>query len=108
MASPSIWIPGEAKRRTPPLAPMRKFGKPHGSHIDDVVTTKQAVILCSDCNHRFDAKRSNYYKDTRFSPVVGNCDACRVYTDTAQLYIHEQYLTDSGGRSKAGRTWIPK
>lgn len=59
--------------------PGRKRGKPSGSYIDDLVALKKAVILCSGCLHKFNAKKVGYKKPERFSVVRGKCDDCREF-----------------------------
>jgi len=107
--SPSILIRNNAKRpRGPVLAPLRAVGKPRGTYIMDLAGRRESIILCDACNHQFDHARAHYYKDRRFSPLTGICDACREHSQTAQFYIHESYLADPGGRVRSGQTWLPK
>ena len=58
-------------------APARKKGKVSGSHIDEIVANKEALILCDSCVHKFNAKTAGYAKPRRFSTVRGMCDDCR-------------------------------
>lgn len=60
-------------------APTRKKGKVSGSHIDDIVANKEALILCDACVHKFNAKAVGYAKPRRFSTVRAKCDDCREF-----------------------------
>lgn len=86
----------------------RKYGKPEGGYVTDLASLKKAIILCWRCQPKFDHKRYHYYKDERFPHVVGKCDGCRqIFNHSTRLYIHESYLSDSGGRTRSGQCWTP-
>lgn len=104
-AKKASWRQPESK---PQEHPGKKYGKPVGGWIDDLVALKKAIILCWRCQPKFDHKRSNYYKDGRFPYVVGRCDGCReMMNHQTKLYIHESFLGEPGGRTKAGQCWTP-
>lgn len=85
----------------------RKLGGTAGSHMDDMVALKKAIILCFSCLHRFgEPRRKNYYKDRRFGYVNGKCDDCRKHYNRAALLIHEEYLTGQGEKSRPGQSWL--
>ena len=67
--------------------PGRRKGKPSGSYIDELVSLKKAVILCSNCLHKFNAKKAAYEKPMRFSVVRGKCDDCREF-NFGTLFLH--------------------
>lgn len=99
------WNKPEAQPRE---HPGKKNGLPTGGWIDDLSALRKAIILCWRCQPKFDHKRANYYKDERFPHVVGKCDGCREYMNhQTKLYIHESFLGEPGGRTKAGQSWTP-
>ena len=115
-AAPALYGPsgklisGKRKQPTRPAqdAPDRAFGKPHGTYVLDLAEKCDAILLCHACKHRFSHEDHHYYKDERFREFTGKCDACREFTVHGRLFIHEKFLTDTGGRSWADRSWNPK
>lgn len=106
-ASPLIYTPGQAQRpRGPRLASGRKVGKPHGSHIADLVALRKAILLCGGCKSKFAAKASGYYAENRFG-VISACDACRVFGQNVTLHVHESTLTGPRGQDFHGASWMP-
>jgi len=107
LARKQIWNPNG---RIPKLHehPGRQIGKPAGTYVLDLVERRKAIILCWRCQPHFNHKRANYYKDMRFSHVVGRCDGCREYMNhQTKLYIHESFLGEPGGQTWAGQVWTP-
>ena len=103
----SVWRE-DAARVGPREAPGRKMGKPHGTHILDLVALEKVILLCWKHQPCFDHKRANYYKDRRFPHIVGKCDACKNFmSNETKLYIHESFLGEPGGRTKPGQVWTP-
>ena len=99
---------GHAGKPVPREHPGRAFGKVEGAWIDELVSTRKAIILCWKHQSKFDHKKYNYYKDRRFSHVVAKCDVCKtIMNSETKLYIHESYLGDPDGNSKAGQSWTP-
>lgn len=88
----------------------RPYGKPHGSHVADLVNAhnKPTFVLCWKCAHKFDHKRSRYYLDRRFPNARGVCEGCRDFVNEGHMYIHESYLTGPGGRTVNGQCWTPR
>ena len=80
----------------------RNVGKPHGTFVTDEAEQQMGVILCSQCDHKFDPVKYHYYKTREFK-IQGRCDACREYTQGANFYIYEGLL----GR-KSGQCWWPR
>lgn len=102
----------KASWRTPASQPIehagKKYGKPVSGWIDDLASLRKAIILCWRCQPKFDHKRAHYYKDGRFPHVIGKCDGCREHMNhQTKLYIHESFLGEPGGRTKAGQCWTP-
>ncbi len=105
LAAQSAW---RVPKSPPKEHPGKKFGQVEGAWIDDLVSTKKVIILCWKCQNKFDHKRSHYYKDRRFPHVVAKCDGCRTFMNSeTKLYIHESFLGDPDGNSKAGHSWTP-
>lgn len=94
------WSPGERLKAME--APGRKAGKPHGAFVaGDLAELKKAIILCDACHHKFDWKRAGYYPVYKYekTPVMGNCDACRVMCQDARLFLYEPTVP---------RAWLTK
>lgn len=68
----------------------RRKGKPIGSYIIDLADLKKTIVLCSGCVKGFDAKRHGYYRQREYPYVRGNCDACRIFSNDASLFIHQK------------------
>ena len=79
----------------------RKVGKPHGSHIDGLAELKKAVVLCDTCEKKF--KRNDYCRQQKYPFVRGDCDACKVFSERAALFMHESLFEDSGFKSRIRR-----
>ncbi len=100
------WRPDTVEQ--PREHPGKRIGKPVGSWIDDLAALRKAIILCWRCQPKFDHKKAHYYKDERFPHVVGKCDGCKEYMNhQTKLYIHESFLGEPGGNTKAGQCWTP-
>lgn len=69
--------------------PGRKKGKVAGSHMDELVASEQAVILCDLCVHKFNAQSARYRKPARFFTVRAKCDDCRVF-GFGTLFVSEK------------------
>lgn len=69
----------------------RKRGTLGGSLVSDLVSLKKTIMLCSDCQGKFDWRHHQYFSVRHYEhvPVVGACDVCRAYVDDGRLYIHE-------------------
>lgn len=94
------WTP--ADRLKAMEAPGRKAGRSHGGFVaGDLAELKKAIILCEACQHKFDCKRHGYYSVWKYekTPVMGNCDACRVMCTEARLFLEE---------STVPRAWLTK
>lgn len=89
-------------------APGRRFGKPHGSYIDDLVALRKVVLLCWKCVPRFYYKRTGYYKDEVFPRYCGSCDACREHTEQGKAFYPEECLSEPGGRLRPGQVLTPR
>ena len=87
--------------------PGRKFGKPHGSHLDDLSATSSCICLCWSCQHKFDHTAHHYYKEQRFPFVMGECDACKRGHAQCAFYVHTSLLTDPGRRTTHPQSWSP-
>lgn len=98
----------DADKRQVREHPGAKYGKPKGGWIDDLAALRKTIILCWRCQPKFDHKKANYYKDGRFPYVIGRCDGCRTWMNhETKLYIHESFLGEPGGRTRAGQCWTP-
>ncbi len=104
----SSWGDAALRKPEPREHPGRKFGKVEGAWIDDLAARRKALIFCWKCQPKFDHKKANYYKDRRFPHVVGKCDGCRtIMNHETKIYIHESFLGDPDGNSRAGHSWTP-
>ncbi len=88
--------------------PGRPVGKPEGTYVLDLVALKKVILLCWKCQPKFNHGKANYYKDGRFPHVIGKCDGCRdIMNHQTRIYIHESFLGEPGGNTKAGQCWTP-
>ena len=87
---------------------LRPVGKPHGVWVDQKISCRNAIALCTACKHKFDAKRHNYVPATRWGLLVGKCDGCRKQTRDQILFIHESGVCDMNGRIKSGHVYTPE
>lgn len=71
----------------------RKRGTLAGSLVSDMAALEKAILLCGDCQGKFDWKRNQYYSVFRYEhvPAIGQCNLCSVYIrgNEGRLYIHE-------------------
>jgi hypothetical protein len=120
-AAPRLWIPRKTfnalrnvgKKILAPSTtfkedPGRPMGKPHGSFVSDLVENQTCVLLCRDCNHKFDHVRNHYYKDRKFPYVQAMCDGCKTFDAQSAIFIHESLLADPNGRIRHGQSWTPR
>jgi len=93
-------------------AALREASRPRNvseaTWVDRMASRRNAILLCGNCQPKFDPKRHNYYRDRKFTHVQGKCDGCQGYSLQAALYIHESFLADPGGRTRKGQCWTPK
>ena len=89
-------------------APGRPMGKPHGTHISDMVDLRKVILLCWRCQPRFFYKRAKYYKDLVFTHTTGKCDACKEFEPRAQAYYPEERLAEPGGILRPGQVITPR
>jgi hypothetical protein len=121
LTSPNILIPKKRVRimsrraiereKQAQVTPQEHPGRPSrclaGGFIDDHVAQLLAIVLCWSCQHKFDHKAHNYYKDRRFPFVQGKCDDCARFQPRCAFYIHESFLGEANGRIKSGQCWTP-
>ncbi|MCA9457219.1 MAG: hypothetical protein KC587_11175 [Nitrospira sp.] len=71
----------------------RKRGTLGGSLVNDMASLGKTIMLCGDCQGKFDWRRHQYYSVWRYEhqPVTGPCDVCRVQVtgNDGRLFIHE-------------------
>lgn len=71
----------------------RKRGTLGGSLVSDLASLEKALLLCEDCQGKFDWRRHGYYSVYRYQhqPAIGQCDVCTVYVqgNRGRLFIHE-------------------
>ena len=71
----------------------RKRGTLAGSLVSDLASLEKALLLCGDCQGKFDWKRNQYYSVFRYehTAAIGQCDLCTVFIRGHEglLYIHE-------------------
>ena len=86
----------------------KRPNKTAGTYITDLAERKKSLVFCSGCEHKFNAKKWRYYKQTRFPYVQGNCCGCQAHTDRGALYIHQSLLAEPGGKILHGKVWTPE
>ena len=71
----------------------RKRGTLGGSLVNDMASLGKTIMLCGDCQGKFDWRHHQYYSVWRYEhqPVTGPCDVCRVQVtgNDGRLFIHE-------------------
>ncbi len=90
------------------LAPGRPMGRPHGTHIGDMVELRKVILLCWRCTPHFHYKKGKYYKDEVFTHTTGRCDACKSFEPRAQAYYPEELLAEPGGMLRPGQILTPR
>lgn len=78
-------------------SPGRRIGKVAGSWIYDIAAVKQCVMLCWECNPKwnpFNLRKIGDHVWDKFYKVSGKCDGCRkLFMDgSLRFYIHEHWL----------------
>jgi hypothetical protein len=106
MASPQIYIPGQARA---PVFPMEHPGRKSrttaaGWVLDYLVPRNQTVLLCQQCNHGFDGRKVNYFcLVQRFGYVRGTCDGCKKHWENTYMWVSESLIG-----TKSGQCWDSK
>jgi len=105
-AFPTIYMPGQAAvPRGPREHPGRKTRTTAaGWVLDYLVPRNHTVLLCQQCNHKFNGKRVKYIcLLQRLGYVRGMCDGCKKPWELGYLWVSERHI---GTRS--GQCWDPK
>ncbi len=99
----------ESMRRTDSKAfkYMERPASTSSRFVLEKISCHAGLALCSKCKHKFDFKKHNYVPTTRWGRVIGDCDGCKEYTKDQIFFIHELYVSDSGGRIKHGQVYRP-
>ncbi len=61
------------------------------SNVLNMADLGKTVVLCDAHAKKFAAKTKCYIKQTDYPYVMGNCDACKVFT-RCQLYMREDLM----------------
>ena len=61
-----------------------------GSHLSDLCALRKCVMLCSRCEHKFDAKRARYRRKHFLSGLIGECDGCGEKGTHCAAFVHEE------------------
>jgi hypothetical protein len=72
------------------------------------VDMHQPVALCGVCRPKFHFKYHEYVPATRWGRLVGNCDCCKSFTNDQVMFVHEQFVANSGGKEMAGQIYTPE
>ena len=65
-----------------------RAGTTVGSHIADLVALKKVIMLCSDCEHKFDRKRAGYAVSSLIPNARGACDGCQNQIAWCKAFLH--------------------
>jgi len=77
-------------RRLSMKDPGRRKGKPAGSHIDDLVALRKAIVLCWRHVHLFNPDPYQYTRvrvNGENIGVTGDCDHCRQPSQGSALFL---------------------
>jgi len=69
----------------------RKPGKLAGTEVTDLAMLKKSIVLCQLCFRKFDHRRHNYMKATRWGWVGGKCDGCAEMNMQNHFYVHDSF-----------------
>lgn len=74
----------------------RPVGKPKGSHLDDLIALRKAVLLCRLCAPQLVkvARKYQYREDPKMPVVRASCDCCREHDDQARCFLHESLIPE--------------
>jgi hypothetical protein len=99
-------------QREKPVVRAEAPGRPRKTSIsawvDDLSALHKALTFCSGCRQKFNHKLAGYYQDRKLPFCIARCDGCNEHANRAQLYIHESYLTEPGGKTRHGQCWTPR
>lgn len=83
-------------------AASRPVGVLPGSHLSDICSIRQTVMLCPLCQGKF-RPRKNWYRPWRVK-AMAKCDACRTLDPNVSVFIAEEtYNRVIYERSRKGR-----
>lgn len=63
-----------------------------GSHMADLAHLQKAILLCSTCVRRFDAKSNGYVTDRTMPLAAARCDGCREMGMDRHVFVHSQNM----------------
>lgn len=63
-----------------------------GSHVADLVHLRKSVILCSNCQPKFNAKANGYISPKNVPLCGARCDGCKDMGMERRLFLHHQHL----------------
>jgi hypothetical protein len=109
--APHVWIPKaltKLDKLKASFASGRKKTVSPGSHLHDIVSLRQTVLMCPRCDHKFrQIAKKHGYRKTPFDADAA-CDDCRCETLNAKVYAFESNYDfhcaphPDGGRGKYG------
>ena len=77
----------------------RKRGTTGGSLVSDLSALKKTIVLCGECQGKFDWRRHHYYSVRHYEhkSVLGDCDVCRarITGKDGRLFLHEDTRDDA-------------
>lgn len=72
------------------FAPWKQSCITPGSHIHDLAALRKCIMLCSFCEHKFNAKRARYRRKHFLSGLIGECDGCGEKGIHCAAFVHEE------------------
>ena len=74
----------------------RLKGQTAGSHVLDRCDLRKAILLCSNCRKKFDAKKEGYVRKKNIPSARGQCDGClQIYMkEPMPLFVHHTIVSN--------------
>lgn len=92
------------------IAPLRPKKRVAGGWLSDMTALGRVVLLCSECEPKFNARAERYRKDPIWE-AVHPCDGCKQFRQT-KTYLPEETWEwanpQERGKARRGRWALPK
>ena len=92
------------------IAPLRPKGRVAGGWLSDMTAAERVILLCSECEPKFNHKVARYMKDPIWE-AIHPCDGCKQLRQT-KTYLSEETWEwanpQERGKPQRGRWALPR